>query len=305
VRKNIKTLVLVCFVGVIFFVTKFTLEKLAENYVVYYTLPSDILLKFNLKNLEANKKRSNFLFSIFPSLLCPAIKEFINDKKFPGELRATVPFAFSDLPANQRTCCRNILVDKLNGSDGWEYIAAQALGYFGGEGSPALTAAWKAKRDVLMKMTIAQSMIRIGDKSSVPVLEESIKSDSFENVFALIALYEITTENKYKTQIEDVLKNGVFLNRALGIVMMNGHIANKNVLPFLKIGVIDKSSKIRKIAKKNINLINNRPNDEGKDSIHKFIFTSGVAKDFLDEIDSLGLAVHENGFLVIYPQKEK
>lgn len=254
-RKNLKLVMVASLVAFFVFATWLGLTRLAKSYLVFYVIPSNVLPSYGFENWEVKKKRSELFFSMFPSLLCPAVKGFIDSKENKDELKAEILFDLLGLPIKYRNCVESVLEDTLKNNESLNDFAAIALGHMGKDATPSLIEAWNGKGNFNFKSDIAASMIEIKDERVVPVLEESSKMDSDETVYAVMALYEITGEEKYKLQIISVLKSGSRRNRALAITFMAGLSANKNMIPFLEISTRDKDEKLRKLAKNNINSI--------------------------------------------------
>ena len=273
VRKNIfKWLIITCLVIAVFiFASRSYLLRLADDSVLFYALPSETLSKFGFEKIKQKKMRADFLFNAFPSLMCPALKNYFKNDKNLGELKVVILYNFPNFPPKHHACAENILIDMLKNDMTFCPLAALMLGYFGEDAAPALIEAWSKKGDLFTKNNIASSMIRIGSKSFVPVLIESLKKDksfspaplkvdkneTVEAVYALIALYEITNDNYYKAYITKVIKNGAEISRLFAIGFMDGSYAKENMIPFLRMGLKDKNKTARELAKKNIDLIEN------------------------------------------------
>lgn len=154
--------------------------------------------------------------------------------------------------------------------------AARYLSDFGTDATPALIEAWQGPGSIVFKEDVAHSLVLIGDKSCIPVLLDSwSKNKSFQAtlsaeekqasgqpVFACLALYELTHEEKYKNYIERLLKNGNRISKMLaftymaGAISSHGVIVDANMVPFLKKGLKDKDPKVREIAQRNLADIN-------------------------------------------------
>lgn len=272
----LKWLVISCFlISIFILVTRICFLRLADDSVLFYVLPSETLSKFGFEKIKIKKMTANLLFSAFPSLLCPATEDFIKNNKNSGEMKVGILYALPDFPTEHpehRVCAKNILVNILKNDEVFGSLAALDLGYFGDDAAPALVEAWNKKGDLYTKSNIAQAMIRIGSKSFVPVLTESAKRDksfrpvlsksdkteSVEAVYAFVALYEITNDNEYKTYITKIFKKGARASRLSAIIFMGGTPANENMIPFLRISLNDKDEAVRELAKKNIDLIENK-----------------------------------------------
>jgi hypothetical protein len=278
-KKIFKIAVLMGLIVLSAYMTRLGFSKLADQYVIYHIFTPDQLSnlsKLGVEHWRPKKICSDILFSVFPSMLCPAVKNYINDEKNNVELRAGVFSVLPDFPQKHRSCAEEILVDNLK-RDGWDVLAALELGYFGKDAISPLTEAWKNGGSLGLKSSIAQSMIRIDDKSFIPVLTESLKRDksfkpvlskadkteTVEAVFSLIALYEITNDDKYKAYITRIFKNGAVVSRLSAIAFMDGFPAKENMIPFLRMGLNDKNKTARELSKKNIDMIEKNLKDQG------------------------------------------
>ena len=229
--------------------------KLASHYVSFYVCPTEFLKNGGVKNVDSNTKISKVIFSVFPPMLCPAAKDFLKDQKNDEGLRALTLSCLPFLPEKYRPCALEIETEYLNSPDTSDRpIAAQAFGSMGQDAVPQLIQAWKSKNDRFFKMVVAHSLLRVGDKKFIPVLENDVKSDTVEGVLASIVLYEMTSGEEYKDRIYEILKNGSLDNRGLAIVFMGG-VGDGKMIPLLKQALKDRDGKLRAAAKKNIDAI--------------------------------------------------
>jgi len=241
---------------VLIFLVCFGLFKFASRYVYFYVCPEEFLKNGGVKNIDVNYKILSGMFSVFPPMFCPAVKDFLKNQKNDEGLRALTLSCLPFLPSKYNHCVLEIETEYLNSTDTSDRpIAAQAIGFMGQNATPQLISAWKNGNDFLFKMQVAYSMLRIDDRSFIPVLESDIESDSKEAVIASVVLYEMTSDEKYKNRIFEILRNGSHDNRGLAIVFIGG-IDDKKLIPFLKQALKDKDEKLRATAEKNMNSIN-------------------------------------------------
>jgi hypothetical protein len=119
-------------------------------------------------------------------------------------------------------------------------------------------------------------MVRVGDPSFIPVLQESFEKDKSFNpvlskedkeesgkaLYACIALYEITREDRYKIYLEKVLHRGAKSSKLLTIMSMGstevfplGFSAKETMIHFLQMALKDRDPLVRKFAKEHLEMI--------------------------------------------------
>ena len=252
-------------------------RKLADHYILYvFTDPKVVdWSRFGLKDVNHKRQQAGKLFALFPSLLCPAADHYIHDEKNMGELKVLVLAGVRNFPemGAKKTQVMRMLVSWLKNDDGFDVFAAQDLGAYGKAATPALIEAWKRKGSLGFSGQVADSMVRVGDPCFIPVLQESFEKDksfipvlskedkeeSGKALYACIALYEITREDRYKLYLEKVLLRGAKSSKLLAIMSMGssevfplGFSANETMIHFLQMALKDRDPMVRKFANEHL-----------------------------------------------------
>lgn len=255
-------------------------RKMADRSIIYvFTDPKVVdWSRFGLKDVGHKRQHAGTLFGLFPSLLCPAADHYIHDEKNMGELRVVVLSGVRVFPemGAQKAQVMRMLVSWLKNDDGFDVFAAQDLGAYGKAATPALIEAWNRKGSLGFTCQVADSMVRVGDPSFIPVLQESFEKDKSFNpvlskedkeesgkaLYACIALYEITREDRYKIYLEKVLHRGAKSSKLLTIMSMGstevfplGFSAKETMIHFLQMALKDRDPLVRKFAKEHLEMI--------------------------------------------------
>jgi len=251
-KRNIKLAIISSLLALLIIICWLGLPKISNDLVLFYIVPDKTLSNFGFNDAVGEKKEGKLLFLIFPSLLCPAMANFVDDKKIDLKLKIEFLLDLLNLPLKYRDCVENILESKLKNDNSLKLVAAMILGDMGDRAVPALIEALKNNNDYVLKGFIVNSMMKIHDRRVIPILEECIRTNGDEKIYALIALYEFTGEEFYKIQIINILKTGSRKERLLAVTFMNGPAFDEKVIPLLRLSLRDKDEKLRRFAKSNI-----------------------------------------------------
>ncbi len=209
-------------------------------------------------NVHRNHQIGNLIFAVFPWVRIPAIKSFLWNKKYSENDQMLVTVELPTLADKRLHKDALKILEKLliDGDQSQQFNAATGIEVMSSVDSvPCVIEYWKRKADdsnFPIKLSIAHAILRIGDKAFIPVLDADVGKGTYEDVMASIALYKLTSEEKYKKRISEILKSGTRRQRVLAIVFL-GSVKDEKMIPLLKQALKDPDEKLRKVAKKNIN----------------------------------------------------
>src|SRR5437879_6242152 len=114
-KKNIKGISILCVVILSFLIGWMSLLKLAVKCVCFQYVPANVMVNSGIKNVDTKICVSNRFFSVFPFMLSPAVKKYLENKPaYDKEIVrsfVTLQLPFANQPS--QSCIEEILKNLL------------------------------------------------------------------------------------------------------------------------------------------------------------------------------------------------